>query len=208
MTDQSGTTRKRRPETRPSEILEAALDLFTERGFSATRLEDVASRAGLSKAAIYLYFKDKMSLLKALVQETVGANIAMASGLIAQHRGPVEPVLRQLLVIMAGRMADGRLPQLIKLVISESRGHPEIGRWYLENVIGKALPLFQSLIEKGIASGEFRAVDARLAVKSLMAPMLLSAIWKSVFEPLDAEPLDVEALAAQHAEMMIRGLRP
>jgi len=208
MTDQSEITRKRRPEARPSEILEAALDLFTERGFSATRLEDVASRAGLSKAAIYLYFKDKTSLLKALVQETVGANIAMASGLIAQQQGPVEPVLRQLLVILASRMADGRLPRLIKLIISESRAHPEIGQWYLENVIGKALPLFQSLIDKGIASGEFRAVDARLAVKSLMGPMLLSAIWKSVFEPLGAEPLDVEALAAQHAEMMIRGLRP
>lgn len=208
MTDQSEIIRKRRPDARPAEILEAALDLFTERGFSATRLEDVASRAGLSKAAIYLYFKDKTSLLKALVQATVGPNIGMASALLSQHQGPVAPLLRQLLTVIAGRMAEGRLPRLIKLIISESRAHPEIGRWYLENVINAALPLFQSLIEKGVATGEFRAVDVRLAVKSLIGPMLLGAMWKSVFEPLGADPIDIEALAAQHADLMMRGLKP
>ncbi len=208
MTDQSETSRKRRPDARPSEILDAALELFTERGFSATRLEDVASRAGLSKAAIYLYFEDKTSLLKALVQATVGANIGTAAGLLAHQQGPVEPLLRQLLALVAGRMAEGRLPRLVKLIVSESRAHPDIGKWYLENVVNVALPLFQSLIDKGIVSGEFRPVNAGLAVRSLVGPMLLAAMWKSVFEPLGAEPLDVEALASQHADLMIRALRP
>ena len=151
MTDRSEiTARKRRPEARPSEILEAALDLFTERGFNATRLEDVASRAGLSKAAIYLYFKDKTSLLVALVQATAGANIEIAAQMIAQHQGPVAPLLPRLLAFMAGRIEGTRMPDLMKLVISESRAHPGVGRFYLDNVIGKALPLFQSLIERGI----------------------------------------------------------
>src|SRR5215207_6885463 len=102
MTDQLEIiSRKRRPKARPAEILEAALDLFTERGFKATRLEDVASRAGLSKAAIYLYFKDKTSLLTALVQAMAGANIDLASAIVAQHQGPVSPLLRQLLGFMA-----------------------------------------------------------------------------------------------------------
>ena len=171
MTDQSEiTVRKRRPEARPAEILAAALDLFTERGFKATRLEDVASRAGLSKAAIYLYFKDKTALLTALVQATVGANISLAGEMIVQHQGPVAPLLRQLLGFMAGRMQETRMPDLMKLVISESRAHPEIGRFYLDNVIGRGLPLFQSLIERGIASGEFRPVDPGLTVKCLWAP--------------------------------------
>lgn len=209
MTDQSEiAVRKRRPEARPTEILEAALDLFTERGFNATRLEDVASRAGLSKAAIYLYFNDKTSLLTALVQATVGANISLASGMIGKHQGPVAPLLRQLLSFMAGRMQETRMPDLIKLVISESRAHPEIGRFYLDNVIGKALPLFQSLIERGIASGEFRAVDPRLTVKCLVGPMLLGAIWKSAFEPIGAEPIDIAALAAHDADLIIRALQP
>ena len=209
MTDQSEITRKkRRPDARPAEILAAALDLFTQRGFNATRLEDVASRAGLSKASIYLYFKDKTSLLAALVQATAGANITMAAELAGQHQGPVAPLLRQLLGVLAGRMQQTRLPDLIKLVISESRAHPEIGRFYLDNVINKALPLFQSLIERGIASGEFRAVDPRLTVKCLVGPMLLGAVWKSVFEPIGAEPFDIEALAAHDADMLIRALQP
>ncbi len=209
MTDQSEiTARKRRPEARPSEILEAALDLFTERGFNATRLADVASRAGLSKAAIYLYFNDKTSLLTALVQATVGANISLASDMISKHQGPVAPLLRQLLSFMAGRMEETRMPDLIKLVISESRAHPEIGHFYLDNVIGKALPLFQSLIERGIASGEFREVDPRLTVKCLVGPMLLGAIWKSAFEPIGADPIDISALAAHDADLIIRALRP
>ena len=209
MTAQSETTtRKRRPSARPAEILAAALDLFTERGFSATRLEDVASRAGLSKAAIYLYFKDKASLLAALVQATMGANIALAGAMIGAHEGPVAPLIRQLLAVLSGRMAHTRLPDLIKLVVSESRAHPEIGRYYLENVIGKALPMFQSVIERGIVTGEFRTVDPALTVRCLVGPMVLGAIWKSVFEPLGAEPLDIEALARQQADLIIRALQP
>jgi AcrR family transcriptional regulator len=208
MTDQSEISRKRRPEARPAEILEAALDLFTEKGFAATRLEDVASRAGLSKAAIYLYFKDKTTLLTALVQAMVGANISLAAELIEHHEGPVAPLLRQILGVLAGRLTDTRLPHLIKLIISESRAYPEIGRFYLDNVIGRALPIFRALIARGIASGEFRAVDPDLTVKCLVAPMLLGALWKSVFEPIGAEPMNVADLAGLHADLIIKGLRP
>ena len=209
MTDQLEIiSRKRRPEARPAEILEAALDLFTERGFKATRLEDVASRAGLSKAAIYLYFKDKISLLMALVQATAGANINLAGSMIAQHQGPVGPLLQQLLGFMAGRIDQSRMPDLMKLVIAESRAHPEIGRFYLDNVIGQALPLFQSLIERGIASGEFRAVDPRLTVKCIVGPLVLAALWKSVFVPIGAEPISIEDLVRLHADFILRALRP
>jgi AcrR family transcriptional regulator len=200
-------TRKRRPDARPREILDAALDLFSEKGFSATRLEDVASRAGLSKAAIYLYFNDKTSLLKAVVETVAIPNLAAAGALVAAHKGPVAPLLQQLLGFLASRMRDTRLPDLIKLVIGESRAHPEIGRFYLEHVIGKALPLFEQLIARGIASGEFRAVDPRLTVKCLIGPMLLGAIWKSVFEPIGAETLDIEALARQHGDLIVTALR-
>jgi AcrR family transcriptional regulator len=209
MTDQLEiTSRKRRPEARPAEILEAALDLFTERGFKATRLEDVASRAGLSKAAIYLYFKDKTSLLMTIVQATAGANINLAGNMIAQHQGPVAPLLQQLLGFMAGRIDQSRMPDLMKLVISESRAHPEIGRFYLDNVIGQALPLFQTLIERGIATGEFRAVDPRLTVKCIVGPLVLAALWKSVFVPIGAEPINIDDLVRLHADFILRALQP
>lgn len=198
--------RQRRPEARPAEILGAALALFAEKGFTATRMEDVAARAGLSKAAIYLYFDDKMALLRALVRETVGANLAVAGTLVDGHEGPVGPLLRQILTFMAGQIRHTRLPELVKIVISESRAHPEIGRLYLDNVIRNGLPLFERLIARGIAAGEFRTVDPRFAAKSLIAPMLLGAIWKTVFEPIGAEGLDVEALAQQHVDIVLRGI--
>ena len=155
-----------------------------------------------------MYFKDKTSLLTALVQAMAGANIDLASGMIAQHQGPMAPLLRQLLGFMAGRIEQSRMPDLMKLVISESRAHPEIGRFYLDNVIGKGLPLFQSIIERGVASGEFRKVDPRLTVKCLVGPMVLAAIWKSAFEPIGAEPIDIAALAAHDADLIIRALQP
>ena len=202
------SSRKRRPDDRPAEIIAAALELFAERGFAATRLEDVAARAGLSKAAIYLYFDDKTSLLKAVVKETVGARIAQVAAVVGHLDGDVAPVLRRFLTTVAHGVRDTRLPDIIKLVIAESRAHPQIGQFYLDEVIGAALPMLQGLIERGVARGEFRPVDARLAAKSLIGPMLLAALWKSVFQPIGADPIDVEALAAQHADLVLHGLVP
>lgn len=198
--------RKRRPDERPGEILEAALDLFSERGFSGTRLEDVAARAGLSKAAIYLYFDDKTALLKALVHEMATSNIGAIRDIAAAHRGPIAPLLRQILLFIGERMNNSRLPDLLKLIISEARAHPEIGRFYLENVIDQAMPLMRSLVERGIASGEFRPVDPALTVKCVMGPMLLAAIWRGVFQPIGAPALDAEALARQHADLILTAL--
>ena len=209
MTDRSVINpRSRRPEARPAEILAAALDLFAEKGFSATRMEDVAARAGLSKAAIYLYFKDKMALLTALVNEMAGANISVARGIAEQHEGPVAPLLATILTFMARQLRDTRFPELLKVVISESRAHPDVGRLYLDSVIAQGLPLFEGLVRRGIAQGEFRSVEPALAVKAMIAPMLLAAIWKTVLEPLGAEVLDIEAFAAQHLEIYLKGLAP
>ena len=86
-------------------------------------------------------------------------NLDAAVTMAGDHRGPVMPLLRNLLQYLGQRLAQGRLPDLIKLIISESRTHPDLGRLYLERVVSRAFPFFRSLIERGVASGEFRAVD-------------------------------------------------
>jgi AcrR family transcriptional regulator len=209
MTDRSVIKkRQRRPEARPGEILAAALALFSKKGFSATRMDEVAARAGVSKGVIYLYFPDKTALLKALVKQATGGQITQVAQLADNLDGPVAPLLRQLIQQMAWRVESTELPSIIKLVIAESRAHPEIGKFYLKNVIGAALPILERLIRRGIAAGEFREVDARLAAKCLMGPMLLSAIWRSVFAPLGAEAIDTKALAGLHADLFLKGLEP
>jgi AcrR family transcriptional regulator len=208
MTNQSVITGKpRRPGERPAEILAAALELFAEKGFSATRMDDVAARAGLSKAGVYLYFKDKTALLKALVEEMAGANVAVARNIVEAHQGPVSPLIATILAFLASQVRHTRFPEIIKIVIAESRAHPEVGRLYLDSVIGQGLPLFEGLIRRGIASGEFRAVDPAFAARAMIGPMLLAIIWKTVFEPIGAEALDIEAYAAQHADIFLKGMK-
>ena len=209
MTDQSVIkTRQRRPDIRPPQILAAALALFTERGFAATRMDDVAKRAGLSKGAIYLYFPDKLSLLQALVQETAGDMIGTAALMMAAHDGPVTQLLPVLLHFLAEKLDTTDLAKVIKLVLAEGRAHPDIGKAYLDNVIGRAFPLLESLIARGIASGEFRNVDPAMTVRSFIAPMLLAALWKTTFEPLGGAALSARALAAHHADLILQALKP
>src|SRR6185436_16317158 len=178
---------RRAPSERPQEILEAALGLFVEKGFAGTRLDDVAERAGLSKAAIYLYFKDKEALLEGVIRQTISANLGTVEALAKAHQGKVSNLIPAILEFMASRVEDTPMPSIAKLVIAESRAYPEIGRFYLKEVIGRGIPLFEGLIARGVAQGEFRPVDPMLTVRSLIGPMLLSIVWKTVFEPLGGD---------------------
>jgi AcrR family transcriptional regulator len=199
---------RRAPAERPGEIIDAALALFVEKGFAATRLDDVAERAGLSKAAIYLYFDDKIALFQGVIRQAIGSNLGMVEAMLATHRGPVAELLPRILEFMASRIEETPMASVAKLVIAESRAFPEIGRFYLEEVIGRALPLMESLIARGIAQGEFRKVDPGLTVRSIIGAMLLAIIWRTVFEPIGAEKVDVRALARHHADLMLHALMP
>jgi AcrR family transcriptional regulator len=197
---------RRAPAERPGEILDAALALFVEKGFAATRLDDVAARAGLSKAAIYLYFQDKTALFQGVVRQAVAANLGTVEAMLKAHQGPMAVLLPRILEFMAGRIEQTPMASVAKLVISESRAFPEIGRFYLKEVIGRGVPLMEGLIKRGIAQGEFRRVDPAMTVRSLIGPMLLAGIWRTVFEPIGAEKLDVKALARHHADLMVHAL--
>ena len=127
----ASTKQRRAPAQRPAEIIDAALALFVEKGFAATRLDDVALRAGLSKAAIYLYFEDKTALFQGVVHQAVAANLGTVEAMLKAHRGPVAELLPRILEFMAGRIDQSPIAAVAKLVISESRAFPEIGRFYL-----------------------------------------------------------------------------
>jgi AcrR family transcriptional regulator len=197
---------RRAPAERPKEILEAALALFVEKGFAGTRLDDVAARAGLSKAAIYLYFEDKIALFQGVVRQAVGSNLGMVEAMLAAHSGPVAPLVPRILEFMASRIEETPMASVAKIVLAESRAFPEIGRFYLKEVIGRGLPLMEGLIAKGIAQGEFRKVNPAMTARSLVGAMLLAGLWRTVFEPIGGEKLDVRALARHHADLMLHAL--
>jgi AcrR family transcriptional regulator len=205
MEERSPTRWRRRKEARPDEILAAALASFAERGFAATRLEDVAARAGVSKGTLYLYFKGKEELFEAVVRATLLPNLARVETLAANFDGPSARLLEQLLLTIAGVVGSqaGAIP---KLVIAEAGNFPELARFYLDEVVRRGLRLIGTILRRGIARGEFRTVDVDHAVFCVIAPLLIAALWKNSLEPYDHAPLDTRALVRTHLDLLLRSL--
>jgi AcrR family transcriptional regulator len=205
--DENASTRwRRRKEARPEEILSAALESFAERGFAATRIEDVAARAGISKGTLYLYFNGKEELFKAVVRQSLLPNLARIEALAASFEGPSASLLERLLATVAG-VVESRVGAIPKLVIAEAGNFPDLARFYLDEVVHRGLGLIATILRRGIARGEFRAIDVEHAVFCVIAPLLIAALWKNSLEPHDqAGPLDVQALVRAHLDLLLRGL--
>ena len=199
---------RRRPEARPAEIVAAALEVFAERGFKAARLEEVAARAGVSKGAVYLYFETKEALFRAVVVDAISPNIERVKAM-AQAPLPFDQAIRAGYAMLAGKiLTDRRITGVVKLVIAESRNLPELATIWHETVVAPALAMMTGLIEAAQARGEVRAGDARNFAFGLMGPMILTMVWRETFEPVGARPIDVVALAEQHVDTVLRGMRP
>ncbi len=196
---------RRRKDARPDEILAAALESFAARGFAATRLEDVAARAGISKGTLYLYFHGKEELFEAVVRATLLPNLERIEATAATFAGPSAELLEHLLLTLMGVLGSpaGALP---KLVIAEAGNFPELARFYLDEVIRRGLRLIGAILRRGIARGEFRQIDVDHAVYCVIAPILLAALWKNSLEPHAAAPLDAQGLARAHLDLLLRGL--
>jgi AcrR family transcriptional regulator len=205
MEQQSSTRWRRRKEARPDEILAAALESFAARGFAATRLEDVAARAGISKGTLYLYFKSKEELFEAVVRATLLPNLARIEALAASFEGPSATLLERLLLTISGVIGSqvGAIP---KLVIAEAGNFPGLARFYLDEVVRRGLRLIATILRRGIERGEFRPVDVDHTVFCVIAPMLIAALWKNSLEPHDHAPLDTQALVRAHLDLLLRGL--
>ena len=198
---------RRRAEARPAEILDAALTVFSARGFAAAKLDDVAKEAGVSKGTLYLYFESKEALFEAMALELMRAPVLAQLETIAKAETATEG-LRQLIQFMTRMLDDPRRSALPKLIIAESAGFPELAKIWLKSVIQPVRQRLVQLIEAGIASGEFRKVDPWETTKLVIAPFLLTAIWRKTFEHIDNRRFDFAALLRQHTEFLLRGLAP
>src|SRR5882672_5807078 len=179
----------RRKEARPEEITAAALELFVERGFAATRLEDVASRAGVSKGTLYLYFENKEELFKTVVRSGILPIIENAESLVGQFRGNASELLRSVVKGIWSNVGGTLLSGIPKLIIAESGNFPELARFYFEEVICRGLALMQGILKRGMQQGEFRTVDAEPTARAMMGPVLLMMLWQHSFRSFESEPL-------------------
>ena len=200
------TPRQRRKEARPQELLDAALALFVEKGFTATRAEEVAQRAGVSKGTLYLYYPSKEELLKAVIGHFVSARIADTAQAIEQHEGPMAPLLTETLVKWWQDMYDSPGSGTFKLMIGEARNFPDIAEFYVREVIEPGHLIARRIVERGIATGEFRKVDLEHTVHSLLLPLVMVCTHKHAFGACTSHLIDAPAFIAAHIKLVVRGL--
>ncbi|HXZ02634.1 MAG TPA: TetR/AcrR family transcriptional regulator [Stellaceae bacterium] len=196
---------RRRKAARPSEILAAALACFGERGFAATRLEDVAARAGVTKGTLYLYFRNKEELFKAVVRQSLVPNIARAEALAAQSAEP-SPALLERLLLQWAELGATPLSAIPKLILTEAGNFPDLARFYLDEVVHRGIALFQRVLRRGIERGEFRALDTELVGRCAFAPLLMAMLWRHSFEAHEGRALDITALCRTHVDLLKHGL--
>jgi AcrR family transcriptional regulator len=199
---------ERRKDARPGEILNAALDLFVEKGFAATRLEDVAQRAGVSKGTVYLYFDSKEDLFKAVIRSGMVRAIEEAEKMVAGFEGSSADLLRQIYAGWWQNIGGTKLAGIPKLMISEAQNFPELARFYYEEVIQRGSRLFARTIERGIERGEFRRVNVDHTVRAIVSPLMMRAILEHSFLPCAGpEDFDVPAYFEHTLGLVLDGLR-
>jgi len=196
----------RRKEARPAELLSAALGLFVERGYAATRLDDVAKRAGVSKGTVYLYFPGKEDLFKAVVREALVPLLERGEKMVADHRGSAIDLIREL--VRGWWEGFGLTPHagIPKLMVSECRNFPELGKFYVDEVITRGHKLVRAAVRRGLDSGEFRCIDPDYAARLVFAPLVLMVIYRHSFDFCSASGLDPDAYVEQHLDILQRGL--
>lgn len=196
---------RRRKQDRPAEILTAALKTFSSKGFAATKLDEVAKEAGVSKGTLYLYFEGKEALFKAVVTEFVLPQIARAEEHAEHNTGSVKDLMIKLLEQWRINVLESELSGMPKIMMAEASNFPELAVFYLENVIQRTRRLVANLIKLGIDRGEFRKCDPFYAARTFLTPMVFSAIWQHSLEPFD-ESYDINEYLNTSLDIFLRGI--
>ncbi len=200
---------ERRKEARPQELLAAAIDLFVERGFAATRLEDVARCAGVSKGTLYLYYTNKEELFKAVVRESILPFLGKAELSVAEFDGHSADLLRSVVRNWSRQIGQSKASGIGKLMLAEAVNFPELARFYREEVMSRTRRMISSILERGVRRGEFRDFDIAQMTQVLIAPMMMLNAWKhSAVAPCAPGELEPQAFLESLLDMALHGLLP
>jgi AcrR family transcriptional regulator len=177
-----------------------------ERGYAATRIEEIARRAGVSKGTMYLYFRNKEALFRAVVSTSMVPTVERGEELARSHRGTSRELLASILLSWWDVLETSPASGLTKLMIAETGNFPGPTRTFLTEVFLRRRRLLARIIRRGVRDGEFRRVDAELAVRLAIAPILLASIWKHSFQERRTKPFDLRSLVRLHADTFLRGI--
>jgi AcrR family transcriptional regulator len=196
---------QRRKEDRPAEITEAAMQAFAENGYAATRVEEVAKRAGVSKGLLYLYFKTKEDLFKAVIRGFVSSRLDSLVATIDTSDLSAEEFLRGPFLEFARSVPKSPAHKLIRLLVAEGPKHPDLLAWYWETVVSRGLHAIRTVIRRGIEDGEFHESALEEFPHLLVSPIIMSVLWGQLFEPYSA--LDTDQLLDSHVDLVLKAIK-
>ncbi|GLS33464.1 transcriptional regulator, TetR family [Mesorhizobium albiziae] len=198
------TSRAERKARRPQEILEAAFEEFTGKGYAATRVEDVAARLGVTKGTIYLYFPTKDVLFEAMNRHMSApfADVLASAGTL---KGSCSERLQALLLLAYEKVSnDRKTRELLRLALAEGARFPDIVDRHYDEFIAPLFGAVGGLVEQGVASGEFRQGAAASTPDVVVSSVLHITVWRLLFA--DRRPLNEPAFIEAHIDLVLKGL--
>jgi TetR/AcrR family transcriptional regulator len=200
--------RERRKEARPGELVKAALDLFVEKGFAATRVDEVAARAGVSKGTLFLYFESKEDLFKAVIRDNIANLFPAWNEEFKTFEGSSAEMLHYAMDLWWLNVGNTPASGIVKLVISEAQNFPEIAAFYQKEVVEPGTGLLQSILQRGVERGEFRHMDTNKSVFSIIAPMIFLMMWKHSMGACAASAniIDPKEFIHMHVDLLLNGM--
>jgi len=197
---------RRRAEARPDEVLDAALSLFTEKGYARTTVDQVAKRAGFSKGTVYLYFISKEAILEGLVQRTIEPIAKAAFETMRDYRGDPRPVLAQFLRALARALATPKTRAVAMIILQEAPVAPNIAALYRTAVLERMLPAMIALLAQGVAGGHIRTIDPELTARSVIGPVIAHLLLSETFSIRPEGGLQMDRLIENHLTLLFAGL--
>jgi AcrR family transcriptional regulator len=182
------SNRAERAAERRQAIIDAAMEEFIARGFAATRLDDIAKRAGVAKGTIYLHFKDKESMFEELIRTAIVPLVGRVQG-PPPTSGTVRDLVEAFALNFIKEVATTRRGDIVRLIVAEGPRFPAIADFYYREVVSKGLAGMRAMIELGINRGEIKNASLAKFPQIMVAPAMIAVIWQSLFEkhaPLDA----------------------
>jgi AcrR family transcriptional regulator len=184
-------------------IVNAALDEFTRNGFAATRMDDIAKKAGVAKGTLYLYFRNKQSLFQAILQRELSPLVEAAAGAL-QPEESVRAFLERALIRLVTGPGSDRRRAVIRLLVAETARFPKLAETYFRTVVQPGIQVFSKLAKRAFEQGELRSRGPVEFPQLIVAPAVVALLWTELFHRF--QPLDAEAMLQAHLDQLFPSL--
>lgn len=168
-------------------------------------MDEVAKRAGVAKGTIYLYFPSKEELFKGLIENVASPPLEALQALVDTSDADSEQLLRTMFAFVKRELLGTERRQVIHLILTEVHRFPDVALFYYENVVSRALGFLRTIMERGVARGEFRDCDLVRFSQLVAAPLPMAVFWSAIFEPF--APLDVDRFMDTHLDLLLTKLK-